>query len=102
MGPVSAAALQVASVVPCAGDQAADLEAMTLPLCSQHATVLQAWTPVTGANVLDEPSSLPLMLIGVATLAAYRGIAKTFGVKRVAKPVARTKQAQVKPRRRAA
>jgi hypothetical protein len=86
----------------CPNDAAADLEAMTLPLCSEHASLLQAWVPVSGPNVLDEPSSLPLMLIGVATLAAYRGIAKTFGVKRVAKPVARSRAAQVKPRRRAA
>lgn len=90
------------TAIPCPSDSAADLEAMTLPLCSEHATVLQAWVPPTGPNVLDEPSSLPLMLIGVATLAAYRGIAKTFGVQRPAKPVARSRQATVKPRRRAA
>jgi hypothetical protein len=90
------------TAVPCPNDAAADLEAMTLPLCSQHAAVLQAWVPATGPNVLDEPSSLPLMLIGVATLAAYRGITKTFGVQRTAKPFARSRQATVKPRRRAA
>ena len=51
---------------------------------------------------LDEPSSLTLTLVGVATLAAYRAIWK-----RVVRPNAMTKaapatRAAIKPRRRAA
>jgi hypothetical protein len=42
---------------------------------------------------------LALMLVGVATLAAYRGIVRTLGG---AKPARRAPEPLIKPRRRAA
>jgi hypothetical protein len=48
---------------------------------------------------LDEPSSLALALIGVATLAAYRAVLHQLTGRSATKPAA---QPLVKPRRRAA
>jgi hypothetical protein len=51
---------------------------------------------------LDEPSSLTLALMGVATLAAYRGIWRRVVRPSVTAKAAPATRAAIKPRRRAA
>ncbi len=54
------------------------------------------------ATRLDEPSSLALTLVGVAILAAYRGIFKSVAVPVVTVKAVPKTRAAIKPRRRAA
>lgn len=63
------------------------------------AALVQPMADLPPETSLDEPSSLALALIGVATLAAYRALLHQVVGRSAAKP---TSQTMVRPRRRAA
>jgi hypothetical protein len=86
---------------------AINLTAYPLPVVDAIALMQQpigvvTLQPVVNApqtTPLDEPSSLVLALIGVATLAAYRGVVERMAGRFATKPAPRP---FIKPRRRAA
>jgi hypothetical protein len=82
-------------------EPAGALEAIMLPSASQHTATLAPWTPLKHPTVLDEPSSLALMLMGVVTLATYRGVLKALTGRSAAKSTKRIGRDMIKPRRAA-
>jgi hypothetical protein len=82
-------------------EPAGALEAILLPSYSQHTATLEPWAPLKHPTVLDEPSSITLMLVGVVTLAAYRGVLKALTGQGAAKTSKRIGRDMIRPRRAA-
>lgn len=89
------------TVVELSVEPAGALEALTLPSYSMHTATLEPWTPLKHPTVLDEPSSQTLLLVGVVTLAAYRGVVKALAGQGNAKNAKRIGRDMIKPRRAA-
>jgi hypothetical protein len=80
-------------------EPAGPLEAVALQGASKHAATIDPWAAEPHGFSPREPSTLALMLVGVATLAAYRGVVRTLGRGKTARPA---NPPLIKPRRRAA
>jgi hypothetical protein len=89
------------TAVELSDEPAGALEAMTLPSYSKHTATLEPWVPLKHPTTLDEPSSLMLMVVGVVTLAAYRGVYKALTGQGAAKNSKRSGRHMIKPRRAA-
>jgi hypothetical protein len=74
-------------------------EALAQQSSSKHTATIDPWAAEPQGYTPREPSSLALMLVGVATLAAYRGVVRALGGGKTAQPAG---PPLIKPRRRAA